>query len=70
MVQTHHLAHLHKEASAHPVILVHQDRSQILASINNKLQVSEVHKTLINQTAINQYLLEPLQQMPLAVQMC
>jgi hypothetical protein len=69
MVQTHHLAglqhlaHLRQEASVHPVRLVHQDRSQAQTLINNQVQDLEVHKTQINQTAINQYSQELHQQM-------
>jgi hypothetical protein len=58
-----HLAHLRQEASAHPVRLVHQDRSQAQTLINNQVQDLEVHKTPINQTAINQYSQELHQQM-------
>ena len=74
MVQPHHsaglqhLAHLRQEASA-AVRLVHQDRSQIQASINNQHQASEAPRILINQTAVNQYSQVPHQLMPLAVQM-
>jgi hypothetical protein len=64
-----HLAHRQQEASAHPVRLVHQDRTQAQVSINNQIQDLEVHKTPINQPEVNQCLQALHQQMPLAGQM-
>jgi hypothetical protein len=74
MVSTHHqagvqhLAHRQQEASV-AVRLVHQDRSQVPASINNQLQALEAHRTLINQLEVNQYSQAPHQQMPQVGQM-